>query len=133
MSTLENLTDFDIFFYYGQNDISLENESDLMTGLMQPKRTLFYNRKDGCGVADKENYPNTVSLFVNIIYDIINWIEYRNTQVQDGSDNLFPDRRIFASQNTINFKNDKKGNLDIIVLYIETTNFSKLQQISMPI
>lgn len=130
---MTNLDDFDLFYYYGQNDLQLENQSDLMSGLLQPKRSLFYNRKDGCGISDKENFPNTSLLKIALIYDIINWIEYRNSYVQNGSDNLFSDRRIFASQNYIEFKSDNKGNLDINVLYIPASNYTKTEQLTFPI
>ena len=56
MKEISRLEDFDVFFYYGEpgSDLDLEIESDVLGGIIQPKRSLYYNRAEGCGVTEKE-------------------------------------------------------------------------------
>ena len=111
----ENMS-WDIFFYYGEtNDLDLECEYDLWEILLQPGRSLFYNRRFSAGLSQFENNPNGMSLQIFGRYEIASSIAYRNTVVSDGSEGL-PDRRIAVSQNSVGFKQEN-GNLDIEVLY----------------
>lgn len=129
MKEFSQLSDFDIFFFYGQSDLELENESDLIAGLLQPRRSLYYNRQDGCGISEKENYPLSLSLQIGMRYDVANWVAFRNTQVTDGSANTV-DRRIAVSQNSVSFRQDmNKGTIDLSVVYIPFGNFRKPDQI----
>lgn len=129
MNEINKLSDFDVMFFYGQNDLALENSSDVMAGIIQPKRSLYYNRQDGCGVSDRENYPNSIILVIGIRYDIIKWVSYRNNQVSEDS----PDRRVAVSQSVIEFKQDNKGNLDVNVKYIPFADINSPDQLSVPI
>jgi hypothetical protein len=122
--------DFDVFFFYGSNDLQLETESDLVAGLIQEKRSLFYNRQDAAGL--KENYPNTFTLSVSTKYDITSWVSFRNTQVTDGT-NSTRDRRVAVSQNYISFSRESVGTLNVEVLYIPFYNFKKAQQLTIPV
>lgn len=130
---LSTLQDLDNFFFYGtgENDIAMEIESDLVSGLMQPKRRLFYDRSEGCGLVEKENQPNTLLFTILTKYDIVNWIGKRNNSVSDGSDGS-TDRRILISQDSISFVQDG-GNVDIEVNYIPLYNFKKPSKVSIPI
>ncbi len=124
MKPLSILSDADVFFFYGKNDLEIENESDLVAGIIQPKRSLFYNREDGCGVSSRENFPNSLTLDIGIRYDIVNWSSLRNTRVTDGSEGTV-DRRVAISQNTVSFIRDNKGNLDVNVGFIPFADISK--------
>lgn len=130
MIDYSQLSDFDVVFFYGQNDLEIETKSDLISGLIQPKRTLYYNRNDGAGVVEKENFPNTIILNVFLRYSIVNWIGLRNTQVSDGTNGM-PDRRVAVSQNFIEFINNK-NNLDINVFYIPFADYKNIKSVSIP-
>ena len=129
MNTLENMSDFDVFFYYGLGELSLENASDLMLGLLQEKRTLYYNRREG--IANKENYPNALTLQVGMKFEIASYAAYRNTQVGDGTDGT-KERRLGVSQDSIAFE-VKNDNLDVKVFYIEYNNYNDVKNINLPV
>lgn len=131
LNEISQLQDFDIFFYYGQSKLEIENKSDLLAGLVQPSRSMYYNRQDSAGVSDKENNPNTVGLQISVRYNIVRWSAYRNSQVTDGQNNT-TDRRIAISQNSVNVKNDKNGNVDINVLFIPLADFKTPQTLELP-
>lgn len=131
---LEVLSDLDILFYYGEqgSDLLLETESDLLAGIMQPKRTLYYNRRDSSGVPEKENFPNSFILAISTSYDITNWNAFRNTQVSDGSKGN-PDRRVAISQNSIEIEQNKKGEMNVNVGFIPFDKFTQQKTLSLPI
>ena len=131
MSDVEQLKDLDIFFFYGENDLDLETKSDILLGLIQKKRTMYYNRLDGAGISNRENSPNALLLQVVGRYDIINWVSLRNTRVSDGSNG--PDRRVAVSQKSIKFTPDDKGNIDVAVLYIPLNNIQSTSKVALPI
>jgi hypothetical protein len=123
----------DVFFYYGEpgSNLDLETQSDLIAGMVQSKRTLFYNRQDSAGVAEKENMPNGVILGILTRFDIANWNAYRNTQVSDGT--VGADRRVSISQNSIDVLKNEKGELDINVNYIPFVNIRKVSSVNLPV
>jgi len=127
--TLENL---DLFFYSGENDIETEIENELVSGLMQKRRSLFYNRRDGCGIAERENYPNSLTFNIRTRYDIAIWNSYRNSYISDGSIDG-RDKRVSISQNGIDFQNDKKGNVDVFIYYIPFINYKQPKSVRVPI
>ena len=124
-------SDFEIFLGYGDFDTLLETESDLMEGLLQPKRTLFYNRSDGAGVPNYENHPNDLILNIGLKYDIAKWANYRNTQVGDGNDGT-TDRRVAVSQNAIRITQAGQ-NLDIEVYYIPFIDYNQIRAVTTSI
>jgi hypothetical protein len=131
MASFEQISDFDVFFYHGQNELELENESDILWSLIQERRTMYYNRQEG--IPSVENNPNAISLEVLLRYSISNYLAWRNTQVGDGTNNT-KDRRVAVSQNSIIFDRDaRKGDLDVIVYYIPYVNFKEPQNIKVPI
>jgi hypothetical protein len=115
------LSDFDIILFYGENDLDLEIQSEILAGLIQGKRSLFYNRQDGCGIS--ENVPNGLSSQISMRYQIAKWGAYRNSYVTDGSSGS-PDRRALISQNSVSFDTNNKndGNMDLNVLYVPMKN-----------
>lgn len=131
MTSIDKLSDLDYFFFYGSNELDLEIEHDIMQGLLQPKRTLFYFRDEGAGVFEYENYPAGYFMQVSLRYDIANWVAQRNTRVSDGTDN-YPDRRVATSQAVIKVEN-LQGQVDITVLYIPYFSYEKPTTIQLAI
>ena len=123
MYTLDELGSWDLFFFYGQNDIELEIQSDLMGLVLQPLRSLFYNNRESGGVDGYENYPNDLNLQINCRFTIADAVAWKNGQISDGSDGI-TDRRIAVSQNSIQFTK-QNGELNIEVLYIPYLDFNK--------
>ena len=132
MTSLASLSSSDLFFYYGNNSVELEIEADIVQGLIQPKRSMFYGRSDGCGASQFENYPISFSAIIQLKYDVIKWIAYRNQIISDGTNNL-PDRRVAASQNGVNVKGMNAGELDVDVQYLPFNLYSPANSISVPI
>ena len=132
---LEILSDIDVFYYYGEpdSDLLLETESDIFAGILQPKRTLFYNRRDASGVVEKENLPTSLILSLMTAFDITNWNSYRNTQVSDGA-NGTPDRRVAISQNSVQIQQrNEKGEMDVLVEFIPFANLKNKKDVTIPI
>lgn len=131
---ISELSSFDNFLFYGESpdSLELETQSDIMSGLMQSKRSLYYDRSDSCGVVERENTPTSFVLSMLLKYDITLWIAYRNTQVTDGQ-NGNPDRRVASSQNSVSISNDNKGNLDISISYIPFADINQTRTVSVPL
>jgi hypothetical protein len=121
----------DYFFFYGQVDERKEIESDLVQGVMQNKRSLFYDRSYGAGVPQYENTAGGLSLEVNMKYDITAWIAQRNREVSDGTKNT-RDRRVITSQSAIKI-NQRQGEADIQVLYIPYFDYNNPGIIKVPL
>jgi len=122
---------WDIFFYYGKSDLGLENQFDLYQIITQPKRSLFYNRRESSGLSEYENNPNALQLQVLARFDIANAVAYRNTLVVDGTEGR-KDRRIAVSQNSIGFDN-RNGELDISILYFNYFDYINPKIFSSPL
>lgn len=122
------LKDFDLFLYYGQNDLDIETKHDVMLNLMQPKRSLFYNRAlDSAGVPDYENMPEGLIIRVDLPYTIVDSLSRRNQFVSNG-ENGSRDRRIAPSQSEVIVNFDSKtGNVDVSVYYFPLANFKQTQ------
>lgn len=128
--TVEQFADFDMFFYYGSGQLEDETKSDIFQNLMQPKRSLFYDRfYDSAGMKEYENRPNSFALRVNMPYDIVTSLSKRNTVVSAG-ENGNPDRRIAVSQATIRIENER-DNVKTSVLYIPLATFKQTDQIAV--
>lgn len=120
--TLDEMSSWDLFFYYGQNPLDLEIQADLMKLCIQPDRSLYYNNLESGGIVGHENFPNTINLQVNLRYSISMAVARKNRFISDGTDGN-PERRIAVSQNSIKF-DVNKGELDIQVLYIPYYNYN---------
>lgn len=127
MATLDEISDINIFFYYGTLSDELETEHNLMTGLLQPERSLYYNRSDSVGVDSFENHPNNLMLQVQLRFQIANWINYYNSYTGDGTGSS-KERRLAISQFSIMFEQNL-DNLDIEILYIPFSEYSQLKSI----
>ncbi len=119
---------WDFFFYADTLDIKEEIEADLILGLVQPVKSLYFNREDGTLIPKKENIPVNLKQAISLRFDIARFIAKRNTEVSDGADNG-RDYRVAASQSTIEFKKPRVGELEINVGYFRLidTEFSKAQ------
>jgi len=126
----DDLQDVGIFFNWGQ-DVAAEIEHSVAAAILQPKRSLYYDREEGAGIANRENYPNAVYLRIMGAFDIVNAITFLNTQVTDGRD-ANPDRRVAISQTSINFR-QKGGDLDIEALYIPYKDFTNPNTVSVTV
>jgi len=131
MSSLKELSDINIFFYYGTLDLNLEIESDIAQLISQPKQSMFYNRSDGCSMADYENYPNTLLLEIMIRFDIAKGVYNRNLYVGDGTGGT-KDRRVAISQWSISTERSG-GNLNIQVNYLPFNMYTSLKAINFPV
>ena len=98
MTDLKTLGCSDFFFDYGtgRNDVMDEIAHDIATGLIQSKRSLFYDRGDGVGLQDYENTPGNVVSQLLLKFDIVSWAGRRNDIVVNGQDG-YPDKRIGLS------------------------------------
>lgn len=123
----EALKDFDIFFYYGQNDLETETKSDVLANLLQPKRSLFYNRSlDSAGIGDYENMPNGLFLSVNLPYDIVNSLAKRNQFVTSSP----RDRRIAVSQSLIQIE-QKNGEVNVNVYFVLMSDLKQTEMLQI--
>jgi hypothetical protein len=131
MAVLQELADINTFFYYGELDLTLEIESDIAQLISQPKKSMFYNRSDGCSVSDYENYPNTLLLEIMVRFDIAKGIYYRNLNVGDGT-NGTQERRVAVSQWSIATERDG-GNLNIQVNYLPFSDYTAIKSVNLPV
>ena len=122
---------WDIFFFYGKNDLTLESQYDLYEMLLQPKRSLYFFRRGSAGVSEYVNNPNGIELQVFARFEIANTIAYRNTIVSRGEDGTI-DRRIAVSQTSIGFES-KKDELDIKILYFLFEDYETPKSNSFPL
>jgi|SRR5271157_3168035 len=115
-SLFSQFSSTDFFFFYQQNDLHSQCESDLATILLQPKRKMYFNRQFGAGAGAFRNFPAGFMMELGVGYSIANSVAYNNTVVTDGTNGTV-DRRIATSQNVISVDSDNNGNIDITVLY----------------
>jgi len=130
----EELKTIDYFFYYGLSPLDEETKHDMVVGLLQPKRSLFYDRNDGAGVGEYENYPGSLVLQVDLRYSIAMWVSRRNGEVSKGNAG-YPDRRVAVSQSTISVDvgtDSKAGEVDVGVSYIPYADYAKIQSVVFP-
>ncbi len=123
MSDVNDLKDFDNFYYYGKGDLSEEIKSEVLMTLMQQARTLFYDRAyDSSEIYKFENSPNTIVLNILIPYVVVTALGKRNQIVSDG--NIGPDRRIAISQTLVRVETSK-DTLNVTVQFILLSNFNE--------
>jgi len=125
------VADIDMFFYHGELPVDRANEHDIALGVIQPKRSLFYNREDSAGINDYENYPNGFFLEVAMKYDIASWVARRNQLVGDGQ-NGTKDRRVATSQNVIDIQREG-GEVNVMVLFVSFVDLQTPQKLTVPL
>lgn len=127
MASLDEVSDINVFFYYGLLDDEVETEHNLMAGLLQPERSLYYDRSDSVGISSYENHPNNLMLQIQLRFQIANWVNFYNSYTGDGT-NGSKERRLAISQFSILF--DQVGdNLDITTLYIPFSNYTQIKSV----
>lgn len=129
MATLDEVSDINVFFFYGLLSDELEREHNLMVGLLQPQRSFYYNRSDSVGIDHYENYPNNLILQINLRFAIASWINYFNTYTGDGT-GTSKDRRIAVSQFSILFE-QAEDNIDLEIFYIPFADYSQLKSVKV--
>jgi hypothetical protein len=105
------------FFAWGTELLADEVQADLELGMVQPKRSLFYDRSYGAGVPDCENGPVSAVGLVRIKYDVASFVALRNSRVSDGSGGT-RDRRVAASQSTVDVAVGRAGEVDVHLGYV---------------
>jgi hypothetical protein len=129
VNDVNQFKDFDNFFYYGYGNLEVETKSDILQNIMQPKRSLFYDRsQDSAGIPGYENRPNSLYMQINLPFDIATSLGKRNQVVSNG-DGDYPDRRIATSQAIIQVKIDKEQT-KVTVNYIPLSDFRQTSAIS---
>jgi len=123
MSDVNDLKDFDNFYYHGQGVLAEEIKSEVLMTLMQSMRTLFYDRSnDSSEVFRYENSPNTIVLNILIPYVVVTALAKRNQVVSSGD--VGPDRRIAVSQTLVRVETDK-ADLNVTVQFILLSNLNE--------
>lgn len=121
----------DYFFYYGQIEPRAEIEADLIQGLCQDRRSMFYHRSFGAGIPEYENSPIGLALDVSLRYEAASWVARRNREVSDGSGGT-RDRRAITSQSVITIDSGN-GGLDVTVPYIPYFDWKNPSSITIKI
>lgn len=123
--------DGDYFFYHGLVDQRKEIEAELLQGIIQDKRSLFYDRSFGAGIAEYENTPGGLTLEVGMKYDIASWVARRNQEVSDGT-NGTRDLRAITSQGAIKIT-QRQGEADVQILYLPYFDYQKPGVVQTPL
>lgn len=131
MSEVKDLVHSDTFFYHGSGRIPVETEilADVTWGVVQRKRSMFYNRDYGGGLESAENYPNAIGLQIMTRFDIVDFVGRRNDVVSDGTDGN-PNRQAATSQTVI--KVEQEGSEVDISFDIFGTQFQQPANIQIP-
>lgn len=119
------------FFYWGIIPLTDEIQDDILWGLVQGKRSLFYNREYGAGLSDYENAPISASTMVMLKYEATRFMAIRNNVVSDGSDGAV-DRRAATSQEVVTVEKIGAG-FDVTVPYWMLADLSRQKSVSLPI
>lgn len=121
---------FDSFFYYGENDIALECINDVSETILQPKGSMFYDRANGTDLAANRNNPRGGMLDFLMRFDIAASIARRNNEVSDGSGNT-KDRRVAASQSSVEIAYPPKGGADVTVSFIMFSGLKNIKNLGV--
>ena len=129
---LTEYKDFDNFFYYGQGDFETEQKSNVLSTVIQPNRSLFYDRfYDSVGIHQYENNPSSIVMQILIPFAIVSALSKMNMIVSNGENGL--DRRVAVSQNLIQVELGNNGQIDISIQFISFININSIQNVSLPV
>lgn len=131
MASFDEISDINVFFFYGTLSDEIETEHNLMAGLLQPERSLYYDRSDSVGVGSYENHPNNLILQIQLRFQIANWVNFFNSYTGDGSSGS-KERRLAISQFSILFE-QTNDNLDMDILYIPFSNYTQIKSVKTSI
>jgi len=118
------------FFFWGVVDLPTEVNDDIQMSLVQPRRTLFYNRGYGCGITDYENAPVSIGTLTMIKYEVVRIMALRNAVVTDGNTGV--DRRAAASQDTVDVVQNGP-NVDVSVRYVLLSDMTRNKTVPIQI
>jgi len=124
------------FFYWGTLPVQQEVGEDLLTGLMQSKRSLFYNRDYGAGIPDFENTPISLVTIITMRLEVVKFFAIRNGRVTAGQivgGIQYLDRRAATSQTAVNVVDEGGGGLFVEVPFFMLADVSSLKQVKTPI
>ena len=127
MASFDELSDINIFFFYGTLPLELETEHNLMSGLVQTERSMYYNRSDSVGIDSFENHPNNLILQILLRFQIANWVNFYNSYTGDGTGKS-KERRVAISQFSISFE-QLEDRLSLDVLYIPFSDYSQIKSL----
>lgn len=120
------------FFYWGEVPLEDEVDDDVRAALLQPRRSMFYNRGYGCDLTSYENSPVSFLTQVQLKYEAVRALANRNSVVTDGSSG--PDRRAATSQSIIEVEPAKDGaGYDMSVNYVMLSDMSRPRNASIPV
>ena len=130
MQSPSNPADVATLLNYGRDPEQVDQEikMDLLCGLTQRRRSMFYLRGYGC--QPLENSPSGVQFFIATRHAIASWIAQRNLETGDGSGSTV-DRRAVTSQDLITISANGE-NVDVTVLVIPTHDVSSRIPVQVP-
>lgn len=126
---MSDLSNFDIFFFYGEDgsDSELECKHNVLLQVIQPPKTFFYGRDKISGISIFENQIISLLAQINIKYEIAMAIAtYNNSLFID--ENSEVDRRFAVSQDSI-FIEDKGEEFDLFIYGFMYQHYTKLTSI----
>lgn len=123
--------DFNYFLFYGEAPEGEELEADIVAGLMQDRRSMFYHRGYGAGLSDFENAADGISTQVGLKYRAASYLAERNQEVSDGTGGT-RDRRVLVSQGSISVER-ASGGLDVKLVYVPYADLRSAKVLAVPI
>ena len=124
-----NLSNFDIFFFYGEDgsDPELETKHNVLIHVLQPPKSFFYGRDKISGISLFENEILSLLSQISMKFDIASSIaNYNNSLFIDEDTKV--DRRFAVSQDSI-FIEDNKTDFDIYIYGFLYQNYQQLTSI----
>lgn len=127
---VEEVASIENFFFYGQGNIEQEIKHDILVGVTNPKRTMFYDREYGTDIDSYENKPISATMEVGIAFSVVEFMARRNNRVSDGS-NGTRDRRVASSQSVIEISSKNRNDIDVEIRYIPFNDYEKIDSVSI--
>lgn len=128
--TAQEAASSDYFFYHDLVPVQDEAGADILNGLLQPKRSLFYNRGYGADVQSFLGAPNSYIMQAQVAFNCIGFISDRNLRVTDGRSG--PDRRAVASQDGVAIRQDGQE-MDVTAQYILLSDASSIRSAGLSV
>ncbi len=119
----------DVFFSFGA-DPATETDNEVTVAVVQPRRSMFYNRRYGGGAREYENAASSFAMQIAMKFSIVSAVALYNQRTTNGSGG-FPDRRVAVSQATIDIAQGQNGETDVTVLYIPMSDMQNPRRIGV--
>jgi hypothetical protein len=120
----------DWFFYWGQMSLDDEVREDIRAVVIQPRKSIFYDRSYGSAVGEAENSGSQLVKQIGARYSAVQAIALRNGRVTDGTNG--PDRRVLTSQAIIGIEDTENG-FNLEVYYTPMSGTRRVQKVVAPI